>query len=141
MFSKRITTSLVRSQSIFSSVVFLTPVRSFSRNYVSKSRQLSSSLVSITSQTSRELLPISSLPKLKEDQKPPPPQVFFQGRKLPDHLINFASPSGKELFKQALNDGYAEGYFNLSSCFSHQMDPAYCGLSSLSIVLNALQVT
>ncbi|GET04353.1 phytochelatin synthase-domain-containing protein [Rhizophagus clarus] len=76
-----------------------------------------------------------------ENSQPPPPQITFQGRKLPDHLINFASPSGKELFKQALNDDYAEGYFNLSSCFSHQMEPAYCGLSSLSIVLNALQVT
>ncbi|RHZ45182.1 hypothetical protein Glove_688g28 [Diversispora epigaea] len=68
------------------------------------------------------------------------PQVFFQGRKLPDNLISFNSPDGKELFKESLNQGYAEGYFNLSSCFSHQMDPAYCGLSSLSIVLNALQV-
>ncbi|CAI2190479.1 3350_t:CDS:2, partial [Funneliformis geosporum] len=140
MFKKQIT-SLVRSQSIFSSVVFMTSVRSFSRNYVSKSRQLSSSLISITSQNSREFLPISSMPNLKEDQQPPTPQVTFQGRKLPDHLINFASLPGKELFKQALIDGYAEGYFNLSSCFSHQMEPAYCGLSSLSIVLNALQVT
>ncbi|CAB4395857.1 uncharacterized protein OCT59_024536 [Rhizophagus irregularis] len=76
-----------------------------------------------------------------ENPQPPPPQITFQGRKLPDHLINLASPSGKELFKQALNESYAEGYFNLSSCFSHQMEPAYCGLSSLSIVLNALQVT
>ncbi|CAG8665872.1 12455_t:CDS:2, partial [Funneliformis caledonium] len=84
---------------------------------------------------------MSSIPTSKEEQQPPTPQVTFQGRKLPDHLINFASPPGKELFKQALNEGYAEGYFNLSSCFSHQMEPAYCGLSSLSIVLNALQVT
>jgi glutathione gamma-glutamylcysteinyltransferase len=140
MFAKQVTNSLVRSQSIFSAVFFVAP--SFSRNYVSKSRQLSSSFASITTtQTSRELLSITSISKSKENQQPPSPQMTFQGRKLPDHLVNFASPSGKELFKQALNDGYAESYFNLSSCFSHQMDPAYCGLSSLSIVLNALQVS
>ncbi|KAF0492491.1 Phytochelatin-domain-containing protein [Gigaspora margarita] len=82
----------------------------------------------------------SQVPPFPPQNKEAAPQIYFEGRPLPDNLINFSSPTGKELFKQALNEGYAEGYFNLSSCFSHQMDPAFCGLSSLSIVLNALQV-
>ncbi|CAG8814119.1 22311_t:CDS:1, partial [Cetraspora pellucida] len=82
----------------------------------------------------------SSLPPSQPQKKKTSTQIYFEGRPLPDNLINFSSPTGKELFKQALNEGYAEGYFNLSSCFAHQMDPAFCGLSSLSIVLNALQI-
>ncbi|CAG8600792.1 13028_t:CDS:2 [Dentiscutata heterogama] len=82
----------------------------------------------------------SQVPPIPPQNKETVSQIYFEGRPLPDNLINFSSPTGKDLFKQALNEGYAEGYFNLSSCFSHQMDPAFCGLSSLSIVLNALQV-
>ncbi|CAG8463673.1 9218_t:CDS:2 [Paraglomus brasilianum] len=68
------------------------------------------------------------------------PKQYFQGRELPSFLISLTSKEGKELIKESLNQGYAEGFFDLSSCFSHQMEPAYCALSSLAIVLNALQV-
>ncbi|KAJ2692116.1 hypothetical protein H4R19_006222, partial [Coemansia spiralis] len=44
------------------------------------------------------------------------------------------------LFKESLNEGYAEGYFNLAGNFTVQSEPAYCGPSSLAMVLNALEV-
>ncbi|CAG8732108.1 17499_t:CDS:2, partial [Racocetra persica] len=106
--------------------------RKFTRNQVAKSRLLST----MTSSSSYGFPLPPSQPQKKESST----QIYFEGRPLPDHLISFSSPIGKELFKQALIEGYAEGYLNLSSCFAHQMDPAFCGLSSLSIVLNALQI-
>ncbi|CAG8608017.1 5692_t:CDS:2, partial [Acaulospora colombiana] len=132
---------VVRSQT-FLLMLRLFVVRTGSRIPISKSRQFSSSFAQlILSQPSRESLRIPSFSaRIKEDNALPPEPLTFQGRELPDFLIKINSPVGKELFKESLNQGYAEGYFNLSSCFSHQMEPSYCGLSSLSLVLNALQV-
>jgi len=61
-------------------------------------------------------------------------------RELPDHIISFASPKGKLLFSQALTSGYLENYFKLAEQFTTQMDPAYCGPASLTMVLNSLQI-
>ena len=41
---------------------------------------------------------------------------------------------------EALRDGTLEGYFKLISHFQTQSEPAYCGLASLSMVLNALAI-
>ena len=35
-------------------------------------------------------------------------------RPLPDDLISFSSKEGKQLFKEAMNEGYMENYFTLS---------------------------
>ncbi|XP_077250759.1 glutathione gamma-glutamylcysteinyltransferase 1-like isoform X2 [Tasmannia lanceolata] len=54
--------------------------------------------------------------------------------------IEFASWEGKELFSEALQGGTMEGFFKLISYFQTQSEPAYCGLASLSVVLNALAI-
>ncbi|KAJ2725171.1 hypothetical protein GGI07_001433 [Coemansia sp. Benny D115] len=71
---------------------------------------------------------------------PEPENVTYHMRTLPDSLVSFTSHKGRQLFKEALNEGYAEGYFNLAGNFTAQSEPAYCGPSSLAMVLNALEV-
>eukprot|EP00250_Pteridium_aquilinum_P004775 c14982_g1_i1 orf=120-1583(+) len=54
--------------------------------------------------------------------------------------IEFASQEGKVLFAEALSDGSMNGFFKLISTFQTQAEPAYCGLSTLVVVLNALSI-
>ncbi|XP_010943665.2 glutathione gamma-glutamylcysteinyltransferase 1 isoform X2 [Elaeis guineensis] len=54
--------------------------------------------------------------------------------------IEFPSPGGKQLFAEALQSGNVAGFFKLISYFQTQSEPAYCGLASLSMVLNALAI-
>ncbi|EPS73368.1 phytochelatin synthase 1, partial [Genlisea aurea] len=54
--------------------------------------------------------------------------------------IDFASTEGKKLFTEAIHDGSMEGFFKLISYFQTQSEPAFCGLASLSMVLNALAI-
>lgn len=54
--------------------------------------------------------------------------------------IEFASVEGKNLFSEAQQSGTMEGFFKLISYFQTQSEPAYCGLASLSVVLNALAI-
>ncbi|RKP23191.1 Phytochelatin synthase, partial [Syncephalis pseudoplumigaleata] len=61
-------------------------------------------------------------------------------RQLPACLVSFTSDRGRELFRQALDEGTADAYFTLAGCFATQEEPAFCGLSTLSIALNALEV-
>ncbi|KAL7464180.1 hypothetical protein ACHAXS_004518 [Conticribra weissflogii] len=72
---------------------------------------------------------------------PPPlpqPTYSFYQRVLPKTLTSFTSLEGKTRFAQALQSKQAESYFPLSQQFLTQMDPAYCGISTLVLVLNAL---
>ncbi|KAJ2783180.1 hypothetical protein H4R18_001847 [Coemansia javaensis] len=69
-----------------------------------------------------------------------PPKASYYRRTLPDSCVSFTSPEGRRLFKESLNSGQAEGYFNLAGNFTVQSEPAYCGPSSLAMVLNALEV-
>jgi len=48
--------------------------------------------------------------------------------------------SGKRIFQEALLEGHMETYFVLASQFSTQEEPAFCGLTTLVMVLNALEV-
>lgn len=64
----------------------------------------------------------------------------FYRRELPSHLVSFTSPEGKDLFKKSLQLGLAEIYFQLAGNFTSQSHPAYCGLGSLAMVLNALEI-
>lgn len=59
---------------------------------------------------------------------------------LPDDLIAFASPAGRALFAEALRAGGLEGYFALAEQFHTQADPAFCGLGTLVVALNALGI-
>ncbi|PIM98833.1 Glutathione gamma-glutamylcysteinyltransferase [Handroanthus impetiginosus] len=54
--------------------------------------------------------------------------------------IDFSSPEGKKLFTEALHDGNMEGFFKLISSFNTQSEPTFCGLASLTMVLNALAI-
>ncbi|CAO2199492.1 unnamed protein product [Urochloa humidicola] len=54
--------------------------------------------------------------------------------------VDFTSPEGKHLFSEALEGGTMEGFFPLVSCFQTQSEPAFCGLASLAVVLNALAI-
>ncbi|PIM98834.1 Glutathione gamma-glutamylcysteinyltransferase [Handroanthus impetiginosus] len=54
--------------------------------------------------------------------------------------IDFSSPEGKKIFTEALHDGNMEGFFKLISNFQTQSEPAFCGLASLAMVLNALAI-
>ncbi|KAJ0229692.1 Glutathione gamma-glutamylcysteinyltransferase 2 [Hirschfeldia incana] len=54
--------------------------------------------------------------------------------------IDFASVEGKKIFNEALQRGTMEGFFRLISYFQTQSEPAYCGLASLSMVLNSLSI-
>lgn len=69
-----------------------------------------------------------------------PAKKTFYRRVLPDVCIAFASEKGKKLFKDAMATEYMNCYFPLASQFRTQEEPAYCGLSSLVMVLNALAV-
>ncbi|KAG1467121.1 hypothetical protein G6F46_000170 [Rhizopus delemar] len=81
----------------------------------------------------RDLLGVQKRPE--DDLK----NTFYQ-RELPVTLVRFASPEGKKLFREAMDDGYAEGFFPLTGNFTTQSEPSYCGPSSLAMVLNALEV-
>jgi len=48
--------------------------------------------------------------------------------------------SGKRIFQEALLEGHMETYFVLASQFSTQEEPAFCGLTTLVMILNALEV-
>jgi len=64
--------------------------------------------------------------------------ISFYKRPLPPHLIPFCSTEGKQIFTEALLDGTMNGFFPLIEQLNTQQEPAYCGLSTLATVLNAL---
>lgn len=68
------------------------------------------------------------------------PVKEFYRKPLPPSCIDFASSEGKSIFKEALSDGTMDCFFKLAAQFRTQDEPAYCGLSTLVMVLNALSV-
>ena len=61
-------------------------------------------------------------------------------RQLPDGQIPFSSTLGRLVFQEALAAGTMHAYFPLSEQFHTQAEPTYCGISSLVMVLNALEI-
>lgn len=61
-------------------------------------------------------------------------------RALPDELVAFSSPLGRAMFREALAHGTMEGWFALAEQLHTQADPAFCGLASLVVALNALGI-
>ena len=61
-------------------------------------------------------------------------------RPLPPHAIAFSSADGRQVFAEALSSGGLDGYFPLAEQFHTQSDPAFCGLGSLVVALNALGI-
>ncbi|EOD34991.1 hypothetical protein EMIHUDRAFT_43058, partial [Emiliania huxleyi CCMP1516] len=64
----------------------------------------------------------------------------FHRRVLPPSGIAFASTRGRELFAEALAAGTLHCFFKLIEQFCTQAEPAYCGLGTLVMVLNALDI-
>jgi len=67
------------------------------------------------------------------------PKSFYR-RPLPTSLVAFSSAEGRKRFVEAVSEGTAESFFPLVEQFQTQSEPAYCGLTSLSVVLNALAI-
>lgn len=65
-----------------------------------------------------------------------PPSQYRKA--LPAPAVAFESVEGKAMFKSALISNGCKSFFKLISQFTTQSEPAYCGLSTLVIVLNAL---
>eukprot|EP00041_Stephanoeca_diplocostata_P032673 m.1054554 g.1054554 ORF g.1054554 m.1054554 type:complete len:602 (-) comp24190_c0_seq4:2288-4093(-) len=65
--------------------------------------------------------------------------VFYK-RTLPETCVDYTSAQGKEIFRNAMQEGFLETFFAVSSQFRTQEEPAFCGLSTLVVVLNALSV-
>src|SRR5262245_39442889 len=61
-------------------------------------------------------------------------------RPLPADAISFSSPAGRQIFAEALAAQGLNGYFPLAEQFHTQSDPAFCGLGSLVVALNALAI-
>lgn len=61
-------------------------------------------------------------------------------RPLPPDAVEFSSAAGRQLFAEALAEGGLDGYFRLAEQFHTQADPAFCGLGSLVVALNALGI-
>ena len=61
-------------------------------------------------------------------------------KQLPRFLIPFASVKGKSLFKEALNEGNMDNFFELSEQYVTQSRPIDCAVSSLVMVLNSLGI-
>ena len=66
------------------------------------------------------------------------PKKSFHKRQLPTTLTALSSSQGKIYFKEALSTNGMESYFPLAEQFVTQSEPSFCSLSSLSMVLNAL---
>jgi glutathione gamma-glutamylcysteinyltransferase len=62
----------------------------------------------------------------------------FHKRVLPSSLIALNSTEGKKVFIEALEEGNMESYFPLAEQFMTQSEPAYCAVTSLAMVMNAL---
>ncbi|KAK3098494.1 hypothetical protein FSP39_020060 [Pinctada imbricata] len=61
-------------------------------------------------------------------------------RPLPSSCIDFSSPDGKNIFQEALSAGNMECYFRLAAQFRTQDEPAFCGLTTLVMILNSLEI-
>ena len=64
----------------------------------------------------------------------------FYGRALPSKLVDYRSTESKNRLCRSLQSGLAVPYLALSSCFNTQAEPAFCGLSTLAIILNSLRI-
>lgn len=85
--------------------------------------------------------PPSSSPTPQASPPPPTADTSFYQRPLPAEICTaFDSDAGKALFKSALLTGGLEAFFPLSQQFLTQNEPAYCGLGTLCMILNALRV-
>jgi glutathione gamma-glutamylcysteinyltransferase len=68
-----------------------------------------------------------------------PQQTFYQ-RALPESCVAFSSRRGRRSFESAMRHRGLKSFFHLMEQHSTQSEPAFCGISTLVIALNALSV-
>jgi hypothetical protein len=68
------------------------------------------------------------------------PKSTFYRRSLPDTCVAFSSKLGRKYFESAMRHGGLKSYFHLMEQYTTQSEPAFCGISTLVIALNALAV-
>ena len=99
------------------------------------------SLRSVAPVTSMNIAPVTSINITQTQPAPPKKHGSFYRRPLPTPPSEpFTAPAGRKLFSEALSEGTLECFFPLIEQFRTQDHPAFCGLASLAMVLNALQV-
>ena len=75
------------------------------------------------------------------DHLPPPlpePTYSVHKRILPASLTALSSVKGREYLLQSLNQNSAESYWALMEQFVNQSDPAFCGITTLMMVMNTM---
>ncbi len=75
------------------------------------------------------------------DNLPPPleePKYSVHKRVLPAELTAFSSQQGRRYLMEAFTGGTAESYWKLTEHFVNQSDPAFCGVTTLLMCLNAM---
>ena len=68
------------------------------------------------------------------------PKNTFYRRSLPDTCVAFSSQMGRKYFESAMRNRGLKSYFHLMEQYTTQSEPAFCGISTLVIALNALAV-
>ena len=79
-------------------------------------------------------------PTAAESRLPPLPEKSVFRRQLPEGLVAFSSALGRRHFAEAMANGHLEPYFPLSEQFVTQNEPTFCGLGTLTMVMNALRI-
>eukprot|EP00735_Rhodelphis_limneticus_P011404 TRINITY_DN4493_c0_g1::TRINITY_DN4493_c0_g1_i1::g.7317::m.7317 TRINITY_DN4493_c0_g1::TRINITY_DN4493_c0_g1_i1::g.7317 ORF type:complete len:540 (-),score=17.64,sp/Q9ZWB7/PCS2_ARATH/36.77/3e-70,Phytochelatin/PF05023.9/1.2e-75,Peptidase_C39_2/PF13529.1/0.15 TRINITY_DN4493_c0_g1_i1:108-1727(-) len=91
----------------------------------------------------RPLLHLSHPPSPKPVHMDPNPSTVtsFYRRPLPSSLISLSSKEGEQMFREVLiQECCSKPALQLLSHYVTQSEPAYCGLASLAMVLNALEI-
>ena len=76
---------------------------------------------------------------------PPPlpePTYSVHKRVLPSHLIALSSSRGRQMLMETLSasQDWDSPYWSLSEHFQNQSDPAFCGITTLIMVLNSMSI-
>jgi glutathione gamma-glutamylcysteinyltransferase len=72
--------------------------------------------------------------------QPPIPAYSVRRRVLPKTLTSLNSPQGQDYLVHALVNKTAASYLPLTLHFANQSDPAFCGITTLLVVLNAMSI-
>jgi len=77
-----------------------------------------------------------------EPLPPPLPEPIYSVHKrvLPSILTALSSPQGRQHLQESLMAETAESYWALTEQFVNQSDPAYCGVTTLLMILNAMNI-
>lgn len=72
----------------------------------------------------------------------PPPSYSVHRRVLPSSLLALSSDQGRQRLVEHLTcpESNTESYYRLTQHAMNQSDPAYCGVTTLVVVLNALSI-